>query len=192
MKAVLPSRKQLIIDAAADLFQDKGYSATSIRALATKVGLEPSSIYSHIRSKEELLVEICTTCSELFIQGMDVIRQLEVSPDEKMRSLIQLHIDIAYKHPASVTVFNDEWKFLPENTKVVFLSFRKDYENNFKEILANGKKERIFEFDNLDILFSIIMKMLSWSYTATKKYKKSLLEAQLCHSIMKTLSNQDK
>ena len=192
MKAVLPSRKQLIIDAAADLFQDKGYSATSIRALATKVGLEPSSIYSHIRSKEELLVEICTTCSELFIQGMDVIRQLEVSPDEKMRSLIQLHIDIAYKHPASVTVFNDEWKFLPENTKVIFLSFRKDYENNFKEILANGKKERIFEFDNLDILFSIIMKMLSWSYTATKKYKKSLLEAQLCHSIMKTLSNQDK
>lgn len=192
MKAVLPSRKQLIIDAAADLFQDKGYSATSIRALATKVGLEPSSIYSHIRSKEELLVEICTTCSELFIQGMEVIRQLEVSPDEKIRSLIQLHINIAYKHPASVTVFNDEWKFLPENTKVIFLSSRKDYENNFKEILTNGKKERIFEFDNLDILFSIIMKMLSWSYTATKKYKKSLLEAQLCHSIMKTLSNQDK
>lgn len=192
MKTVLSSRKQNIIDAAADLFQDKGYSATSIRALASKVGLEPSSIYSHIRSKEELLVEICTTCSELFVQGMVAIRQLEVGPDEKIRLLIQLHISIAYKHPASVTVFNDEWKFLPENTKVIFLSSRKDYENNFKEILTNGKKERIFEFDNLDILFSIIMKMLSWSYTATKKYKKSQLEAQLCHSIMKTLSNQVK
>ncbi len=187
MRATISDKKRHIISAAADLFKVKGYSATSMRALATKVGLEPSSIYSHINSKEDLLVEICMHCSEMFTQGMQQIQATEILPDEKVKLLIGLHIDIAYNHPASITVFNDQWTFLPKDTKVMFLALRKEYENNFKKILLNGKNNGIFDFENIDILFSIIINMLNWPYTATNKYNKSVLRSELTDAILKIL-----
>ena len=42
------SRKELIITQAAIIFKQKGYSATSMRELAEKVGIEAASLYNHI------------------------------------------------------------------------------------------------------------------------------------------------
>lgn len=184
------TKKQFIINTAADLFQERGYSATSIRDLAAKVGLEPSSIYSHIRSKDDLLSEICMSCADRFSKGMNDIYFQDISPRKKMRALIQLHLDIAFDIPASVTVFNDEWRFLHEPVLSDFLEARKEYEKKIKKILTDGKKVGKFEFQNIDIVFSIIIKMLSWSHSAIKKFNKEALESELTSFITKTLNKK--
>jgi AcrR family transcriptional regulator len=52
METVVSEKKQRILEAAACLFRDKGYSATSMRDLAGAVNLKASSLYNHISSKE--------------------------------------------------------------------------------------------------------------------------------------------
>lgn len=47
-----------IIQAAAILFAERGYRATSMRDIADRVGLLGGSLYHHIRSKEELFVAV--------------------------------------------------------------------------------------------------------------------------------------
>ena len=42
--------------AARELFLERGFDATTLRAIAERAGMGASSIYRHIRSKEELLV----------------------------------------------------------------------------------------------------------------------------------------
>ena len=56
------TKKQLILEAAARLFRDKGYAATSMRDLARAVDLKASSLYNHIGSKEEILQNISEIC----------------------------------------------------------------------------------------------------------------------------------
>lgn len=51
-------RRREILEAAAVLFVERGYSATSIRDIAERVGLHGGSLYYHIRSKDALFVEI--------------------------------------------------------------------------------------------------------------------------------------
>ena len=51
---VISNRKQEIIEKATALFQKQGYSATSMRDLASFIGMEAASLYSHIKSKEDV------------------------------------------------------------------------------------------------------------------------------------------
>ncbi len=46
-----------IRQAARTLFQERGFDATTLRAIAAEAGMGASSIYRHVRSKEELLIQ---------------------------------------------------------------------------------------------------------------------------------------
>ncbi|MBK9256136.1 MAG: TetR/AcrR family transcriptional regulator [Saprospiraceae bacterium] len=187
MIAEKKNKKQTILDAAAVLFREKGYSATSIRDLAYRVGLEPSSIYSHIQSKEELLVTICLDCARQFTEGMQQIMESDYSPKKKLKKLIELHLHIAYNDATSIAVFSDEWKHLPESALPVFIGQRKEYANNFKEILKEGKRKGIFDFENVDIIFNTIINAMRWTYYTSNKHSESDVNAEITGFIIKGL-----
>lgn len=46
--------KTLLLDAAEELFADKGYKATSMEDISGAVGIRPSAIYKHFKNKQEL------------------------------------------------------------------------------------------------------------------------------------------
>lgn len=151
------SKKQEIFEEAAKLFQEKGYSSSSMRDLAQKVNLKVSSLYSHIGGKEEILQKICFENANHFLEGITQVETLKLPPSEKIKQLIRLHIKIALEDPTSITVFNDEWRYLSEPYLSDFLKMRKDYEVRFGEIIQKGID--LGEFKKLDItvvLFTIL------------------------------------
>lgn len=50
--------REEILDAAAELFSQHGYAATSTRAVALAVGIKQASLYYHFPSKEAVLAEL--------------------------------------------------------------------------------------------------------------------------------------
>lgn len=162
-------RKQEIYAAAAKLFREKGYAATSVRDIAEVVGLEPSSLYSHIKSKEEILIEICQDCAAIYSDGLAKILESQASPVVMVDQLVDLHIDTAYSRPSSVTVFNDEWKHLPPDHLSTFLSNRKDYEDRFRNILRNGVEDKMFVAMSTSTAFNIIINSVKWLHFYAKK-----------------------
>ncbi len=87
------TRKEILYEEAAMLFKEKGYPASSVRELAERVGIEPSSIYSHVRSKEELLVKICMDTAHYFYEGMNEVRKSIEDPIDQIEALVDLHVD---------------------------------------------------------------------------------------------------
>ncbi|MFT4973632.1 MAG: AcrR family transcriptional regulator, partial [Saprospiraceae bacterium] len=65
----MKSRKEEIKSAAARLFRKKGYSATSMRDIATAVGIKAASIYNHFKGKQELLQMLLMNIAYLFEKG---------------------------------------------------------------------------------------------------------------------------
>jgi AcrR family transcriptional regulator len=53
-----PNRRQLIIDAATDLFPRKGYAAVGMGDVAEAVAIGPSALYRHFRGKRDLLAAV--------------------------------------------------------------------------------------------------------------------------------------
>jgi AcrR family transcriptional regulator len=66
--------------AAQDLFREKGFDGATLRAIAARAGMGASSIYRHVRSKEELLIE------ELADQQEEAWREFRKRDDRKLGS----------------------------------------------------------------------------------------------------------
>ena len=59
-----------ILDAAEDLFAEKGYSATSLGDVADRVGIRSPSLYNHFKNKEALYSAVLDRLLDLFAQPL--------------------------------------------------------------------------------------------------------------------------
>ena len=87
-----------VVRAASRLFAARGYHGTSMRDLAREVGVLGSSLYSHIDSKEDLLVEIVEIGAALFQSAAEqAIKQGGTGADQ-LAALVEGHIDVVLDH----------------------------------------------------------------------------------------------
>lgn len=181
----ISKRKREILNAAAILFRYKGYAATTMRDLAEKVGLEVSSLYSHIKSKEEILSTLCFHCASLYSDGLNQIMEMDSNAMEKIDAIMDLHINIAIDHPSSITVFNDEWKHLSPEDLTLFLKIRKGYERSVKAILQQGVSTKLIKEYPLDILMNTILSAMRWIHYSNQDYDP--VERSVVQSTVKNL-----
>jgi len=158
------NKRETILLAAAKLFRDRGYQATSMRDLAEAVQLKASSLYNHIGSKEEILKEICMQNAAKFSQGMDAIKDQDLTPIQKIEELLKLHIEIASNDYTAITSFNDEWRHLGEPTLSDFKAKRKSYESQFLKIIEEGIDNREIKKMDAQICLNTLLSSTRWVY----------------------------
>jgi AcrR family transcriptional regulator len=180
------TRKEEIRNAAAKLFGEKGFMASSVRDIANAVGLGAASLYNHMESKDELLRAICFRCAEAFSEGMKTIDASGLNPVQKIESLIRLHVEIALKDKSSVTVFNDEWKHLSETHLYTFLQMRNNYEQTYLRIISEGVEQNILEPNDPYLTYQLILSSLRWLHQPGVK-KMKLSENEITEQIISLL-----
>lgn len=131
------SRKEEIIRIAAKLFKEKGYSAVTMRDLATAMGIKAASLYNHINSKQEILQIIVITIAKEFTSEMKSIQSSNYSCIEKLNKIIQLHVILSSQNSYGMACLNNDWMHLEEQLDY-YKSLRNDYENEFRKILEEG------------------------------------------------------
>lgn len=67
------SPRDEILAAAAALFVENGFAATTTRAIAERVGIRQASLYYHFAGKDELLMELLTTSVRPSLDVVDAI-----------------------------------------------------------------------------------------------------------------------
>lgn len=133
------SRKEQVIRKAAELFKEKGYAAASMRDLAQKLGIEAASLYSHIKSKEEILYTLCFEMAGEFRRSLEEVEKNPKAPaSEKLRKGIIGHIQVMAKDLTASAVFMNEHRHLSQPYLRDFLLLRINYINRFKTIIEEG------------------------------------------------------
>ncbi len=82
-------REQLIIQAAEEVLQEKGYYETSMDEIAARVGIAKGTIYTHFPGKEELVLAIFKRNMQTFMQGIDEVVEARPTPGTKLEALLQ-------------------------------------------------------------------------------------------------------
>jgi TetR/AcrR family transcriptional regulator, cholesterol catabolism regulator len=86
-----PSRWNDIVEAAAKVFQEKGFAAASLEDIATEVGMWKGSLYHYIDSKEELLLAVVSEPAEHILNDLRQVSAMDLPPAEKLRLVAKAH-----------------------------------------------------------------------------------------------------
>ena len=153
----IESRKKEIIAISSKLFNEKGFSAVSMRDIAQAMGIKAASLYNHITSKQEILSEIIIGVAEKFTKGMDTIFLSDASNVEKLEQIIELHVNITVNNADTLGSLNNDWMHLEEPKLTYFLNLRNQYEECFRKIIKEGVSNGHIEPLNVEVmLFSIL------------------------------------
>lgn len=90
--------RNIIIDAARELFVTDGVEAVTMRQIANGIGYSATSIYSHFSDKESLLRAICDTDFLALASSQQAILNI-TDPVERMMALGAGYAEFALTHP---------------------------------------------------------------------------------------------
>lgn len=181
------SRKEQILQTSAKMFKDRGYASTSMRDIATELGIEAASLYHHIKSKEEILEIICFGMAHKLTAAIAEVNDIYFNAEEKLRMAIKNHVQIITENISQSAVFLHEWRSLSEPRLSEFKALRDDYEKGINTILAEGINEDVFadvdqKFASLTIL-STVNWINEW-YNPAGKMNASEIATKLSDFIM--------
>ncbi len=86
-----PSRWNDVVDAAATVFQQKGFAAASLEDIAAAVGMRKGSLYHYINSKEDLLFAVVSEPASRILDSLQRTASLDLPPTEKLRQAAITH-----------------------------------------------------------------------------------------------------
>ncbi|MBN1980849.1 MAG: TetR/AcrR family transcriptional regulator [Chitinivibrionales bacterium] len=136
--------EQMILEAAEQLFLDKGFSMTSTTEIARKVGCNQALVHYYFRTKDRLFAAIFERKVRLFASTFLQIGNQDIPFTEKLQRKIELHFDI-----------------LRANPKLPFLVFN--------EVTTNPKRLLLLKEKLGDALQSVIHQLNSELSTEIKK-----------------------
>ena len=85
-----------LLDAALDVFLDKGYSATTLQDIAEHAGVTRGALYWHFKGKEDVYRGLFERVHQMDMDLFDEVNDLDLIPFEKLRALVRSLIENVY------------------------------------------------------------------------------------------------
>jgi AcrR family transcriptional regulator len=135
--------RQEILRAAARLFQQQGYDATSMNDVAAALKLSKGGLYHHFQSKDEILYHITSHAMDITEERViNVVRRIE-GAEERLRTLIRLHIEVVLsEEDREITVMLHENHPLPPALRRKINGRKKDYVHFVENLVADVQRQR--------------------------------------------------
>lgn len=90
--------RELILDAARELFARDGYDAVTMRGIAEQIDYSPTAIYFHFADKQALIHELCVADFQALAEAFRPIA-LIVDPAERIMRIGRAYIEFALAYP---------------------------------------------------------------------------------------------
>jgi AcrR family transcriptional regulator len=124
--------------AALELFTRRGYEATTMADLGAEVGIRGPSLYKHVASKQDVLVDIMTTTMDALLAAHRAAVASTADPTERLRRAVEAHVRYHARHRRDAFVGNREIRSLVEPHRSTVLARRADYELGFRTLITDG------------------------------------------------------
>ena len=121
------SRRDQILETAAELFAQRGYHGVSVADLGAACGISGPALYKHFPSKQAMLAEMLVSISEeLLREGRRRVAETP-APRAALAALVDWHVDFALRHRPLIVVQDRDWESLPTDAREQVRALQREY-----------------------------------------------------------------
>jgi AcrR family transcriptional regulator len=154
-----------LLDAAAEIFAEKGYHHASIRDLSKRAGVSLSGLYYYFSSKEELLFMIQDRSLRRVLSELrEKLEDLD-NPEERLRALVYNHVAFFAQNMAAMRVITNEYDSLEGKYRTKIRELRLEYSDLCTELLRDVRRfTGAGDVVPLNVATFALFGMMNWIY----------------------------
>ena len=154
-----------ILEAAAQVFRQKGFHGASMSDIAAAVSLRKASLYHHVSSKQEILLELLERALELLLERISLISTQNISADEKLQRMIREYLQILIENIDLASVLLFEHRSLERRQRIRHIPNRDKFESLWKDVVIEGVNKKIFTCENPALATRALLGIMNWTIT---------------------------
>jgi AcrR family transcriptional regulator len=154
-----------IIQAAAQIFRQKGYHGTSMQDIADAVQLQKASLYYHISGKQEILVSILDHALDLMIADLEGVIAADTSPAEQLHQAMSTYVGRLAADADLAAVLLLEHRSLDAEARSSHIRRRDRFESLWRGIIQRGIEQGDFRPQDPRLATFALLGVLNWTIT---------------------------
>ena len=154
-----------ILDAAAQVFRQKGFHGSSMADIAETVQLQKASLYHHVSSKQEILLALLDRGLEMLFEQIDVIAKQPLPADEKLHKMVQVYLRLLAENSDLSSVLLFEHRSLEPAQHKRHIPNRDRFESLWRDVLEDGIRSGLFSCPDTGLAVRALMGILNWTLT---------------------------
>ncbi len=162
---ILAYKRDRILQEAVKLFYKNGFTGTTLDDIAAELGVTKPFIYTHFRSKVELLAALCQPTIELSLEAVANAAAAPGTPTERLRLAMADFAKVVLQRQANIAIFFREEKNLTPDALGAINTLRKQFDRLLSGLLREGVASGEFAIPDVDVAALAIGGMISWAYT---------------------------
>ncbi len=154
-----------ILEAAAQVFRQKGFHGASMQDIAEAVNLQKASLYHHVSSKQEILLALLDQALELLFEHISAISIQNIPADKKLREMIRAYLQILTQNIDLASVLLFEHRSLERKQHARHVPNRDKFEALWRNVVEEGVAAKLFKCDDPALTTRAILGILNWTLT---------------------------
>lgn len=154
-----------ILEAAAQVFRQKGFHGASMNDIAEAVNLQKASLYHHVSSKQEILFELLDRALELLLERITPISTQSIPAEERLRLMIREYLQILAENTDLSAVLLFEHRSLEGKQHARHVPNRDKFEALWRTVLADGVRSKKFLCENIPLTTRATLGIMNWTIT---------------------------
>ena len=154
-----------ILEAAAQIFSQKGFHAASMQDIAQAVNLQKASLYYHVSSKQEILLALLDRALDLLIEHMQKVMQQPLPPDEKLRQAMVAYLQAMLDHRDLASVLLLEHRSLEPDLHARHIPRRDRFERLWRDLIQEGLDSGVFSCFDPSLAARAMLGVMNWTIT---------------------------
>lgn len=154
-----------ILDAAAQVFRKKGFHGASMADIADSVNLQKASLYHHVTSKQEILLELLERALSLLEEQISGVASQSLPADQKLRQMIRAYLQALAEYPDMSSVLLFEHRSLDKKNHSRHVPHRDRFEALWRDVVLEGRRTKVFDCPDAGLAVRALMGTMNWTLT---------------------------